>query len=401
MNELPADLHSAADTPIGVARLSRLAFEGVDLGPLRSQLIEKYIFEPDNAAALMDLATVEQLFGNVEDGLARQQEALSLRQLYRRPSAAPQPALRMLALAAAGDLGLNTPLEFLLEGSDVELMTLYLQPGADPLRELPEHDLAFVAASQSDATEPVLAQIAALAAEWPKPIVNRPERVALLARDRLVELLKPIPGIVMPGTFRIERRRLARLAAELGLPVIARPVDSHAGRGLLKLEDEAGIAAYLAERREAEFYLSPFIDYRDADGLFRKYRIAFIAGRPYACHMAIAEQWMIYYLNAGMRDSAAKRAEEEHFMTGFDEGFARRHEAALAALAAAVDLDYFGIDCAETPDGKLLIFEADIAMIVHDMDSPEIYPYKRPQMRKVFDAFIAMLKQRAAAGRSG
>jgi hypothetical protein len=43
----------------------------------------------------------------------------------------------------------------------------------------------------------------------------------------------------------------------------------------------------------------------------------------------------------------------------------------------------------------MLIFEADIAMLVHDMDKPEIFPYKRPQMRKVFDAFQQMLHRAA------
>jgi len=36
-------------------------------------------------------------------------------------------------------------------------------------------------------------------------------------------------------------------------------------------------------------------------------------------------------------------------------------------------------------------------MIVHAMDSPELFPYKPPQMRKVFTAFLALLER--AAGR--
>jgi glutathione synthase/RimK-type ligase-like ATP-grasp enzyme len=209
-------------------------------------------------------------------------------------------------------------------------------------------------------------------------------------------------------TARIDRASFAAigagaapLAAHLAdgaFPLIARPVDSHAGRGLQKLDDPAAVAAYLAARPERGFYISRYIDYRGGDGLFRKYRIVFIAGRPYACHMAIAEQWMIYYLNAAMAENAAKRAEEARFMAGFDQEFARRHRAALAALAERIGLDYFGIDCAETADGRLLLFEADIAMIVHLMDSPAIYPYKVPQMRKVFAAFAALLKAAAASG---
>jgi uncharacterized Rmd1/YagE family protein len=60
-----------------------------------------------------------------------------------------------------------------------------------------------------------------------------------------------------------------------------------------------------------------------------------------------------------------------------------------------VGLAYFGIDCGETPEGKLLIFEVDVAMIVHAMDPPDLFPYKQPQMRKVFDAFRALLGRAA------
>jgi len=62
-------------------------------------------------------------------------------------------------------------------------------------------------------------------------------------------------------------------------------------------------------------------------------------------------------------------------------------------------LEYFAIDCAELPDGSLLIFEADVAMIIHDLDPPGLYPYKKGQMKTVFDAFEAYLKSISAASR--
>lgn len=394
-----------ADMPLGIARLSKLAFDGADLGPLHSQLLDKYIFEPDNAAALMDLSTIEQLFGNEQDGLARQAEALHLRQAYRSPRATEAPSLRLLALAAPGDVGNNTPLEFLLEGSDVALTTLYVVPG-QPLPAIPEHDVAIVAACESDANRAALAEISRLLPNWPKPVLNHPDQIALLSRQRLYGVAKSIPGLAIPATVRIDRATLDDIAGGRtalqnllpgsGFPLVVRPLDSHAGRGLQKIDDAAGLAAYLAVRPERGFYVSPYIDYRSADGLFRKYRVVFIAGKPYACHMAIADQWMLYYLNAGMAESAQKKIEEERFMTGFDQEFARRHRTALAGLASRIGLDYFGIDCAQTADGKLLLFEADIAMIVHLMDSPAIFPYKVPQMRKLFADFGAMLKDRAS-----
>ena len=192
---------------------------------------------------------------------------------------------------------------------------------------------------------------------------------------------------------------LADIAAELRFPVIVRPRGSHAGVGLAKIDDGAALARYLAERIESEFFVSRFVDYANEDGLFRKYRVVFVAGRPYACHMAIADRWDIWYLNAGMSNSAAKRLEEETFMHTFDIGFARRHATALAGMADRIGLDYFTIDCAENQRGDLLVFEADNTAVVHNMDSPAMFPYKPPQMHKIFEAFAAMLFGRARQGR--
>ncbi len=174
-------------------------------------------------------------------------------------------------------------------------------------------------------------------------------------------------------------------------PIIVRPLDSHAGHGLVKIESDVELRDYIAQSDAADFYIAPFIDYRSADGRFRKYRIVFIAGRPYVAHLGISDHWMVHYLNAGMHESAEKRAEEARCMDHFDDDFGSRHRAALALVASRIGLEYFAIDCAETRDGRLLLFEAGTGMIVHSMDSAELFPYKQRQMRKIFSAFLAML----------
>lgn len=85
-------------------------------------------------------------------------------------------------------------------------------------------------------------------------------------------------------------------------------------------------------------------------------------------------------------------------MEGFTSGFAARHREALAAIHARLDLDYLVIDCAETRAGELLVFEVDTAALVHAEDPVDLFPYKQPAMRKLFQAFVALLRQRAAAG---
>jgi hypothetical protein len=390
---------------IGLANLTRMAEAGKDLRPLWQHLIAKLLDGTIEPGEGLDLSLIAQLLGDKAAGLAIQQAILASHQLFRSPCAAKPPRLRVLALAAATDLGSNTPIEFLLESSGIELTTLYVMPEIDWPDRLPDHDVAIVIASDSEDCRGALDKIACITPNWPRPLLNPPQLVGNLDRDKLHGLLGGIKGLEIPATTSVTREQLLKLsqsalaladvAADLVFPVIVRPRGSHAGAGLAKIDDLSGMERYLGERAEGEFFLSRFVDYSSNDGLFRKYRIVFVDGQPYACHLAIADRWDIWYMNAGMSTSASKRAEEETFMRTFASGFAQRHRAALSALAKRVGLDYFTIDCAETKQGSLLIFEADNTAIVHDMDPPDIFPYKVPQMQKVFAAFAAMLQRRA------
>ena len=390
---------------IGLARLTKMAFDGTDLTALWNELVVRVQQEPRNAPALMDLSVIAQLTGDLNMGASLQSRALVQDVVYRSPSANAAPTLRVLALAAPIDMGGNTPVEFLLEGSDVALETLYIAPGLQLPDPLPAHDIAIVVIPDSVETRPMLDMIEGFAPRWPRPILNLPQKIKGLDRDQLCKALHGLPGIEIPMTGRVSREDFSDMAlsdvilrdviADGEFPLIARPAGSHAGNGLAKIETPAAIDEYLATRPEDEFFVSRFVDYADLDGRFRKYRVVFVDGKPYACHMAVCGEWKVWYLNADMMDDSAKRAEEEQFMARFDEDFTLWHGPALREIAARIGLDYFAIDCAQTRDGKLLVFEADNASIVHNMDPADIFPYKGPQMRKVFAAFVAMLRKYA------
>jgi hypothetical protein len=408
-----AEAASSALTPcadrIGFAKLTTMAFRGIDLRPVRDELLSKIVTGTAGAGDGLDLSLITQLLGDKEMGLSIQAEVLAFHQLFRSPCSATKPKLRVLALAAAIDMGGNTPIEFLLEESGIELVTLYVVDGIELPVPLPDHDIAIVIASDSEECRAALDIIDRVAGRWPRPLLNAPRLVGNLDRDKLHQLLRGVEGLDIPATICATRAQLSEvaqsslslpdIAAELKFPVIVRPRGSHAGIGLAKLDDLAAINHYLMERPEQEFFVARFVDYASEDGLFRKYRVVFADGRPYACHMAIADRWDIWYLNAGMAESAAKRLEEETFMRTFEIGFARRHRTALAGMADRIGLDYFMIDCAENNRGELLIFEADNTAVVHNMDSPELFPYKPPQMRAIFEAFAAMLHRHARLGR--
>lgn len=386
----------------GLAELMTLAFNGVDLTPLGQTLLKSAYDNPgpSSANALMDVATILHLKGNHEVACQMQECALQFSQLYRLP-AKEEPALRVLALYAQGDLNANTPLEFLVENSDIELNILYLNDGLSSLRNVPPHDVLFVAVGESQPNQSLLRRLQTIIPEWPRPVLNPPDRIACLARDTASRLLGSAPGVVMPVSVKVGRpvlEAVSRGASELStieesleFPIIVRPVGSHAGMGLVKAADSGELFEYLQTMPQSEFYLSRFVDYRSTDGLFRKYRVVLIDGHPFASHMAISREWMVHYLNAGMTESPGKRAEEARFMESFDEEFGARHRSALCAIAERIGLNYLVIDCAESQDGRLLVFEIDSSAVVHAMDPAELFPYKKVQMQKVFAAFRAML----------
>jgi hypothetical protein len=385
------------------AALLRKVFEGADIVPLIQAELDKLHKDITDASAYVSLSLLYQLAGQKENGLACLDAGLHYARMFRQP--AEGATLRLLAICAHGDLMTNTPVELLVEGQPIEVTRLYVDRLGDLPDSCPDHDVAIFAVGESDETRPALERLKGLSALWPKPMLNDSLAILELSRDRLWRKLDGVPGLMVPPTVRLSGAALFNLATEGApslpegtFPMIVRPVGSHAGQGLEKIDDAAALAAYVEQSRLAMAYVSGFVDYASADRRWRKYRIAFIGGRPFLAHMAVGDHWMVHYLNAGMAESAEKRAEEAAAMAHFDEDFAVRHAAAFAGLQERLGLDYFAIDCAELPDGQLLLFEADVSMIVHALDPADLYPYKRPQMAKLFAAFEGLLRDRAAQG---
>src|ERR1700744_1429705 len=240
---------------IGFARLTTMAFNGTDLRPMRDEIMAKVAMGTVDAGEGLDLSLIAQLLGDKLMGLAVQDEVLAFHQLFRSPCSLEKPKLQVLALAAAMDMGGNTPIEFLLEHSGIELMTLYVVDGVELPSPLPEHDVAIVIASDSEECREALRKIERAASRWPRPLLNPPHLVGNLDRDKLHRLLRGIDGLGIPSTLCVSRAQLSDLAAtdaavtavadDLAFPLIVRPRGSHAGSGLAKVDDRAALRRYL------------------------------------------------------------------------------------------------------------------------------------------------------------
>lgn len=380
---------------LGLAPFLRRSLESNDLHAYTQSLLALAQTDEENPVLWMNLATGFLCLKMRDIALEIQSQALSMQTIFVRAAQCTPPKFRLLIIMTPGDLSENTPLDCLLENSAVELIYYYATPEQPLPTEMPAHDAVMVALSDSAEHHDLLLLLQSRLLKWPKPVINPPHLLPQVNRDRLSMLLQHLSGVEMPQTRRASRQQLMRFKADASgtspaYPLIIRPVGSQAGRDLEKISDASGLGDYLQAHNQAEFYVSPFVDYSSADGQYRKFRIAVLQGQPFICHMAISSDWMVHYVNAGMYESAEKRAEEGRFMQQFDQ-FVSRHQQALESIHQRLKLDYFCIDCAETQDGKLLIFEIDHIMVVHAMDNPALFPFKAEQIAKLQQAFEAYL----------
>ena len=389
---------------MGKAPIVRAIYEQRDITPFWNQLLARASANLADAAAFMDASIVLHTVGEQQKAVISQKAALDISRHYRIQNG-QGTGLNILVFMTAGDFMANTPIEFLLENSDANLLLYYVDSETQDLTDVPDHDVAFVAVGESTANLPVLQNIERLLRDWTGPIINNaPRSIMDLSRDGVAAAFKDERWVLAPATVRISREMLQKLAfgeVEVGsmlegstFPIIVRPLGTHAGKGMEKISARWELSGYLNSQSDSEFYLTPFVDYSDEDGKFRKQRIAFINGKAYASHLAISDHWMVHYLSAGMAQHADRREEEAMWMANFDSDFAMRHAAAFDALHRRFGLDYFAIDCAELADGRLLMFEADVAMIVHSMDPETVFPYKKKAMGKLFAAFEGALRER-------
>lgn len=310
--------------------------------------------------------------GEREDGLSHLRRAMALDPLRSHPidSAAP-PRRTVLALAAPGDFQANLPLAMLFDGGTA-LHTLHLADAAailaNPLAavpaRLPHVDAVFVAVAEDESHGEMLRAADALAAAIGAPVINRGSTIAALGRENVARRLVGIPGAIVPA--QRARSRAGLEAMPPTFPAIIRPLGSHAGRGLARVACADELATYLGSTDACAFHVAPFVDFRGAGGMYRKCRVIFVEGRPYPLHLAIHDDWAVWYYNAEMSKHAERRAEEARFLADMEGAIGINATRALYAIAAEIGLDYFGLDAGLMPDGRLLVFEIETGMIVHD-----------------------------------
>jgi len=321
----------------------------------------------------------------------------------RAAAASGNGRLRVGVLAAAGRA--NTPFDFILDGAAHQLEVVLMLDGfAYPhARIAASYDVLFNAVADADQGADAVRLAAGFVDRVALPVLNHPRAIADTARERIAARLAGIDGCTVPATGRYATRSLsgaegrARAAAEIGLPLLARPVGSHGGTRLERIESEAAIEAYLAWTTTDELYLTRYHEFQSRDGFYRKYRFIYVDGKILPYHLAIGGDWLVHYVRTPMAEETALRDEEAAFLADWRGHVGARAAAARVEIGARTALDYCGVDCAVLPDGGLLLFECNAAMLVRHSAQPAMFDYKRAPAERIRAAVSRLLERRAAA----
>jgi tetratricopeptide (TPR) repeat protein len=354
---------------------------------------------PGDAESLYWIGGIKQEAGEIDAAKAAYAEAARIQPLIRRPAAKVPADFRVLALY--GPFAGNTPTEYLFKdvAYDTDTLSLFASNKYDVEALKLDVQVVVNLISDADQADGLLPLAADLVDRIGKPIVNDPRKIGKTTRDAIAELLAGISDCKIPKVLRqTAGSDLSMATLRAAIPfssILARPVGTHGGDDFEKIEDPAELSAFLTQRPDIDHYLIEYVDYRSADGHFRKYRFIFVDDQVLPYHLAIGNDWKVHHVSTDMVNQAWMQAEEEAFLQDPARVFNSLHYEALRAIQQRIGLEYFGIDCGLDRAGNLVVFEVNASMLVHERN--EDFPYKGPFVLRIKQAFDAMLQKFASA----
>ena len=235
------------------------------------------------------------------------------------------------------------------------------------------------------------------------PVINHPRQVLLTTRERNALRLNMIPGVSFPKTEKIRWDGVAldaitREIFSLGFsfPFIVRLVGSQTGSSVALIKDEVELHTHFQKSQaEREYYVIQFRDCRNSQQIFNKTRVFFIDGNFYPVANLFHDAWSVHSGDrySVMAQNPWMQEKEKSFLNDPINYLGLQTFNKLRQIRDVVGLDFFGIDFTLLEDGTLFIFELNAAMR-HNFDHADNFPYTRPHLERISDAFEAMVQSR-------
>jgi glutathione synthase/RimK-type ligase-like ATP-grasp enzyme len=230
--------------------------------------------------------------------------------------------------------------------------------------------LIFNQIADADTHRGALERCAELCDQTESPVINHPRHVLATTRDQVASRLQGIPGVIMPRTLRFRPRspdevQNVATAESFEYPYILRVAGDHQGKRMLRIDrpdDHAPMHALPFDGRD--FYLMEYVDCQDQDGLFHKQRVIVVDGEPMLRHALYLNDWVVH---ADSRSFVLERETWEQDVARF-EHLSRevlpQFRPAIDRITQQLQLQYYGIDCNLSEDGRMVVFEANANMNV-------------------------------------
>lgn len=230
--------------------------------------------------------------------------------------------------------------------------------------------------------------------------MNEPQRVQASTRDRVAACLAGIEGLIVPKTVRFRPRSpdavVALWRASFGDEVLVRRAGSHGGARTVRLSGPEDVASLHALPLDgADYYMTELVDYRSADGFYRKHRLAVIGGEPFLRHLIISEDWKIHAASRTYSAQDAHGRQEAAALETFETRLKPAIEARVRQVAERLGLDFFGIDGHVTEQGGLLVFEANANMnlLINPLPAPNMW---QAPVERMIDALVRLVEKKSA-----
>jgi len=353
---------------------------------------------PADAIAHTGMSFVLSRLGDRPGAAAHRKLGFRNRSVIPLPYRGEYEPVRVLLLASAN--GANAPIERFLD--DRTFQTWIVVPEFhDTDAPLPEHALVVNAIGDVDADPAALRAAQTVLARTSAPVINPLKAVAPTGRCENWRRLALLPGVITPRATTVPRALLSAVNAPatllqhgLAFPLLLRSPGYHGGENFVRVDNPRALKAALDQLPGDELIAIEFIDTRGSDGKTRKYRVMMIDGQLYPLHLAVGSQWKLHYFSADMAESAEHRTEDANFLADMGSVLGRRTMDALRAIQARLGLDYAGIDFSLSPEGDVVVFEANATMTVPLPDEDARWDYRRAAVKRIDTAVRRMLLDR-------
>jgi tetratricopeptide (TPR) repeat protein len=387
------------DNPFGLVNLGNILLEDGDSDEARKLYEKALAVDASLTYAHQGLANALEKLGDGEGAARHREQGFAGHSIVARPYRGTGAPLRILLIVSAK--GGNIPTNVILDDRIFAVTAVYAEY-FDPVDTLPDHDIVFNAVGDADLCGDVMDAVSKITARCSMPVINPPYLIRDTGREANATRLAALDDVVVPRTVLLARVSLeasdaAAMLEKRGFhfPLLLRSPGFHTGQNFARIESAHALPDAVRALPGHGLLAIEYLDARGPDGMARKYRVMFIDGKIYPLHLALSHDWKVHYFTSAMADDAAFRLAEQAFLADMAAALGPRVLQALTRLRDALALDYGGVDFGVTPDGRLLLFEANATMAIVPPPPDPVWDYRRKPIADAVDAARAMLFKRA------